>query len=127
MRRLGLGFRGKLTLLVVATSGVALGLASAAFVTHDLLAVRAVIVQALKVHADHIAHACSAALRFGDRETAGAVLSVMAHDPRVVTAAVLDAAGLRLSSRLLGLKQGVELLGLPAGGERVRPEGGGER
>jgi hypothetical protein len=39
----------------------------------------------------------------------------------------VEAAGLRLSSRLLGLKQGVELLGLPPAGERARPEGGGER
>lgn len=114
----GLNFRRKLALLVMAASGVALLLASACFVYHDVSEARGEISQGMQTDAEHIAQSCEAALRFGDSKTAQESLAVLAGVPNVILAAVYDADGRIFASYCRDAGQAVPARA-PALGARV--------
>jgi two-component system sensor histidine kinase/response regulator len=88
-----LQFRSKLTLHSIVSAGLALLLASAGFVTYDLVTLRASIRDEVASHADHIAASAEAAIAFQDEKTANESLAILENAPHVVAAAIYTADG----------------------------------
>jgi signal transduction histidine kinase/DNA-binding response OmpR family regulator len=83
-----LPFRSKLTLHSIVSAGLALLLASAGFVTYDLVTLRGSILEEVGSHADHIAASAEAAIAFQDEKTAGESLAILENTPHIVAAAI---------------------------------------
>lgn len=115
-----LPIRQKLTWLYVLTSGMALFLASAAFLTFEVINVRRDLVQNLSVEADVIGYNIAPAMVFGDRESAAEVLAALRANPHVVAAAVYKSGG-ELFARFL--RAGQELPAALAAGSETRGDG----
>jgi two-component system, NtrC family, sensor kinase len=88
----------KLTVTNVLSSGVALLLACAAFVTHELVTFKDAMVADLSSAAAIIGHNSSAALAFGDPDSARRTLESFSTRPDVIGAALYDSDG-RLFAR----------------------------
>jgi signal transduction histidine kinase/DNA-binding response OmpR family regulator len=89
----GLRFRTKVALLVVGTASIALLLAAAGFIVHDLTVLRRSIVDQLEAEAIHVGAASAAAIAFVDSQTAAERLAVFERNPHVTAAAVYDESG----------------------------------
>ena len=88
-----LQFRSKLTLHSMVSAGLALLLASAGFVTYDLVTLRRAILDEVASHADHIAASAGAAIAFQDEKTADESLAILENAPHVVAAAIYTNGG----------------------------------
>ncbi len=88
-----LSVRRKLTIVITATSGITLLLASSVFVGMRLLAFRSDMVRDLETVAQMVGDTSTAALTFGDREAAEQILSSLRAKPNVVRAAIFDRRG----------------------------------
>ncbi len=85
--------RRKLMLVGVLSSGLALLLASGAFVAYEAVTFRRALVQQGFTHAQLVGESVAAAVVFDDRAAARATLGALRADPRIVAAAVYDADG----------------------------------
>ena len=83
-----LPLRHKLISIIVATSGISLLVASAAFVAYDKSTFREKMVRDVSVEADIIAMNSTAALTFEDFDSARTTLSALNKEPSVVVAAL---------------------------------------
>lgn len=83
----------KLTLIIMLTSGVALLLACAAFVTYDLVLFRRSLTRNLAVLADIIGANSTAALSFDDPATAEEILAALSAEQHIVTASIYTRDG----------------------------------
>lgn len=79
--------------IVLLTSGLALVLASAAFLAYDRMALRQALVRDLTIKAEVIGTSSISALLFGDELTAHEVLSALRAEPRILRACLYDAQG----------------------------------
>lgn len=83
----------KLTAISQLTSGAALLLACAAFITYEQIGFRRHMTHGLEITAQIIAFNSSSALSFNDQESAAQTLKSLAAQPRIVRACVYDASG----------------------------------
>lgn len=79
-------FRVRLTLLNMATTSVALVLASTGIGIYDLVSTRGSIEEQMTTAADNIATSATAALLFDDRESAAEDLAILRNQPHVTAA-----------------------------------------
>jgi len=93
-----LSIRAKLTALMMLTSMIVLLLASGAFIANDLAKIRSTMVEDLTVLAQVIGRNSSAALTFSDTEAANEILSALAAEPHIMSAAIRDTDGNILAS-----------------------------
>jgi two-component system cell cycle sensor histidine kinase/response regulator CckA len=94
MRLFGnISIRAKLKLVAMTTSCVALALACIAFGVYDQFAFRAELIRNVAARAQIIAHGATAALAFGDPQTAEENLATLAGDANIVAAAIYDVEG----------------------------------
>jgi len=91
LRRLSL--RPKLTLIAMATSGVALLIACASFIGLELLTSQGVIEQHLDTLAEVVARNSTAALSIDDADLAAETLAALEGEPHVVAAAIFTKDG----------------------------------
>ena len=89
--------RQKLRVTVMATVGVALFLASAAFVSYETLAYRTGLVRDLDLMANRVEASSSAALTFEDGTLAATALEPLAGNPDVLTAYLFTEGGANLA------------------------------
>ncbi|MDY6989880.1 MAG: response regulator [Thermodesulfobacteriota bacterium] len=94
----------KLTVIIMATSVVVLLLASASFITNEVITVRQTMVENLSTLADVIGSNSIAALTFNDHETAQETLAALAAEPNVVRASVYTRDG-RLFAQYFGVEE----------------------
>ena len=92
-----LSIKHKLILLTLATSALALALASAGFVAYDFVRFRAQMSEDLMTQAEVIGLNSSAALAFQDSETGTEILSALNARDGIVTAALFTPEGRRLA------------------------------
>lgn len=85
--------RQKLTLVLLLTSGLVLALTCTAFITYEVITLRAGMVQGYSTRADIIAANASASLAFQDAADASRILSALKPDPHVTKACIYDAQG----------------------------------
>lgn len=78
----------KLTLIIMATSAVAVLLACAAFAVYDFFTLRQAMVRDLSTMADIIGANSTAALTFGDPQAAGEILATLNAKPHIVSASL---------------------------------------
>jgi len=90
--------RQKLRVTVMATVGVALLLASLAFVTYEILSYRAGLVRDIEIMADLVESSGSAALTFEDPALAEAALQPLAGNRDILAAYLFTEAGVRLAA-----------------------------
>ncbi len=83
-----LTFRGKLTLVILATSGLALALAAIGIIGHGVLTARDDVESQLRVAAQHLGSSASAALQFEDSVNATRYLKSFEFSPHVRAAAL---------------------------------------
>lgn len=83
-----LSIKRKLTLIIMATSAVALLLACAAFAVYDFFTFRQAMVRDLSTMADIIGANSTAALTFGDQQAAGEMLATLNAKPHIVSASL---------------------------------------
>jgi signal transduction histidine kinase len=83
-----ISIRRKQTLIIMLTSGVALLLACAAFVTYDAVTFRRELSKRVTALADAVGNNCSAAVDFKDRTTAEEILAALRADDTIVFACV---------------------------------------
>jgi signal transduction histidine kinase/CheY-like chemotaxis protein/HPt (histidine-containing phosphotransfer) domain-containing protein len=83
-----LSIRRKLTLIMMLTSGVALLLTAAAFVSYERITLRREMVSQLTIQADIIGSNSTAALVFDDRISAEETLAALAVDEHIVGACI---------------------------------------
>jgi signal transduction histidine kinase len=95
-----LPIRLKLTLLTVLTSGGALILACAAFVTYDGWTVREALLQTLATQARIVGANSAASLLFGDPRSATETLAALEAEPTIVSAGVYTREGKLFASYL---------------------------
>src|SRR5580700_9673706 len=88
-----LSIQEKLRLIIMSTVGVALVLACAAFLTYDQLAFRASMKSDLDILADIFGSSSTAALSFGDRKDAGAILAELKAKRSITRADFYSADG----------------------------------
>src|SRR6202046_741191 len=88
-----LSIQQKLRLIVMATVGVALMLACAAFLTYDQLAFRGSMKSDLDILAQIFGSSSTAALSFGDRKDAGAILAELKAKRSITRADFYSADG----------------------------------
>ena len=113
--------RGKLILMAVSTTFVALVAATVAMLLFDLRAFQKYWTDDLVAQADIMAHMNAPALEFNDAVAAGQNLAVLGVRPQVLAAALYDARGARFATYAHGERQS-----FPARPERAgyRIEGG---
>jgi signal transduction histidine kinase/CheY-like chemotaxis protein len=92
-KAVGRSIRGKVMMLVLATTISALALSAVGLVIYDLRAYEAQWSNDLSTQAQVLARASAPALSFGDRQTAEKDLSVMQVRPRVLAAALYTRDG----------------------------------
>jgi PAS domain S-box-containing protein len=85
--------KGKQTLIVMLTSGVALLLACIAFSSYEVMTFRAAMVDNLSTLAEIIGNNSSAALDFSDPKTAKETLAALHAEPNIVAACIYTAKG----------------------------------
>jgi len=85
--------KGKQTLIVMLTSGVALLLACMAFASYEVTTFRTAMVQNLSTLAEIIGNNSSAALDFADPKTAKETLSALRAEPNIVAGCIYTAKG----------------------------------
>jgi PAS domain S-box-containing protein len=85
--------KGKQTLIVLLTSGVALLLACGAFAAYEVMTFRATMEQDLSTLAEIIGNNSSAALDFADPKTAKETLSALRAQPNIVAGCIYTAKG----------------------------------
>lgn len=90
----------KLTLIILLTSSIALLAASAAFVVNDVYTYRGQLERELRITAEIIGSNSSAALQFGDPESAEENLRALTVEPHALAAYLFTADGTRLASYL---------------------------
>ncbi len=83
-----LSIRGKLTLIGLVTTGMALLVASMVFVIHEVVSFRYSLVDSLTVQAEMVGSNCTAALAFNNRKDAAEILGNLSAAPNIVQAAV---------------------------------------
>src|SRR5207237_181541 len=88
-----LSIKLKLMLIIMITSTIALLLACAAFLTYDLIAFRASMVERLSILAESIGINSSAALSFNVPGSARDILGSLRAEPHVMSAYILRADG----------------------------------
>lgn len=88
MRTEGFRFRTKVVLHATLATLVALGLATAGFVTYDQVMLRRALVDELHMVAQHTGAACRAAIQFDDPDTAADQLALFRENPHVRAAVV---------------------------------------
>src|SRR5687767_1298021 len=101
-----LSVRRKLPLIVTATSGAALLLASVAFLGYHQLVSRRAATGALEMLCDILAAQIAPAVAFDDAKSGGEVLAPLRQDPQIRAAAVYRMDGSRLAAFR---REGVEL------------------
>ncbi|MDY6953069.1 MAG: CHASE sensor domain-containing protein, partial [Thermodesulfobacteriota bacterium] len=94
--------KGKLTVIIMATSVVVLLLASASFITNEVITFRQTMVENLSTLADVIGSNSIAALTFNDQESAQETLAALAAKPNVVSACVYTREGTPLAQYSAG-------------------------
>jgi len=85
--------RRKLVMAMMLTSTAVLLLAGAAFVGHDVVSFRRLLVYTIVTRANMLAANSTAALAFRNPEDASQVLDALKADPRVIAAALYDQEG----------------------------------
>ncbi|MGD8573582.1 MAG: EAL domain-containing protein [Gammaproteobacteria bacterium] len=99
MKRLrDMGIRARLTLGSLVTTGLALVVASAAFLAVDIYFVRSDLAEDLTVKADVVAANSRAALTFSDHQYAREALQALSMEPDVVEAVLFDRNGKRFAA-----------------------------
>lgn len=88
---------GKLTLIVMLTTGAALLLAVATLGTFDMLNYRSQLRNAAVTVAGIVANNCTAALSFNDAKSAQEILDALKADPHLGSAAIWNAKGVPLA------------------------------
>ncbi|MBN8548066.1 MAG: response regulator [Deltaproteobacteria bacterium] len=88
-----LSIKRKLTLLMLATSFVALLFASAGYVGTEMFAFRERVREEMTILADVVGANCTAPLAFHDPDSAAETLRSLSANPHVVYAAIFDADG----------------------------------
>ncbi len=88
-----LSIRRKLTIIIMATSSAALLLACTAFVLHDLVDFRRLLVNDLSTLAEIIGSNSAAAILFSDAKVAGQTLAALKAEPHVVWACIYNQRG----------------------------------
>ncbi|MGD8237223.1 MAG: response regulator, partial [Armatimonadota bacterium] len=88
-----LSIKRKLTFITMLTSGVALLLACAGFMTHDAIALRQTMVEDLASLANVIGANSTAALAFDDPEAAAETLAALSTEPSVTGACIFTRGG----------------------------------
>jgi signal transduction histidine kinase/DNA-binding response OmpR family regulator len=106
-----LSIRRKLMLIIMATSGIALLLACAAVVAHDLLTLREQMVRDLSVRAELIGANSTAALLFDDQQAARETLAALKGQPHIISACIYTRDGRTFASFL---RAGASDASLPA-------------
>ncbi len=96
--RRGLSLRGKLNLMLFATTGMALLCAGGAFALRDLRTYRAEAVSSLASLSAVVGDNTAAALLFDDREAGEEIIAGLRAHPRIVTADLFDARGRLVAS-----------------------------
>ncbi len=105
----------KLTTIIMLTSGAALLLACAAFVTYDLIIFRQSMTRNLTVLADIIGANCTAALSFDDQASAEETLAALSAEQHIVAASIFTKDGVRFATFLRNDQMGMESLPGPQG------------
>ncbi len=88
-----LSIRGKLTLMIMAGSGLALLLASAAFILYDSYTFRTAKIQDVATLAEIVGANCTGALTYQDANSATEVLSALASKKQISEASIYDRQG----------------------------------
>ncbi len=94
----------KLRLLMLATSTMALVVASGGFITYEVLRFRSAILHEMTTVAEIIGTNCTAALAFQDQRAAEETLGALRADPRVLAAAVYGRDGAVLAHYLRNVR-----------------------
>ncbi|MBN2021642.1 MAG: response regulator [Pirellulales bacterium] len=97
-----LSITAKLNVLVTVAGGVALGLSTLAFVSHDYQMMRDSKITQLAVLADVLADNCTAALVFDDPAAAATLLASLEVKPTIEYACLFDAQGRVFAKHLNG-------------------------
>lgn len=118
-------FRGKLLLLVVLTSGIALFLASVGFTVYEIVSYRNSTAEKLSVLASIVGNNCVAALSFDDPGTAAEVLAALRFEKNILDARILNRENRLFASYTRADRSREAMPGIrPAGtyfeGERLR-------
>src|SRR5690606_5868649 len=85
--------RHKISIVVLAVSGVAFVCAFAAFLAHQWSSAREGAARRLEIVADVVGDQSTAALEFGQRDAAAGILRSLRADPQVVVASLYDEHG----------------------------------
>jgi PAS domain S-box-containing protein len=93
-----LSFRARSVLIVLATCAVAVSLACTAFLAYDRVTYRDGLVDRLRTQSVIIGTNTTAALSFGDEETARQVLGALKAEPVIEAACLFDNGGKRIAS-----------------------------
>jgi two-component system sensor histidine kinase/response regulator len=93
-----LSIKRKLTLVTMAASSAALLVACLLFAVYDYVTFRATLAKEVSTMADIVGGNSTAALSFGDRESAATVLSHLRAQDSIVAAVVFDAQGAPFTS-----------------------------
>ena len=99
-----LAIRRKLTAIIMATSSASLLLACCAFLLHDLVSFRRLLVADLSTLAEIVGSNSSGAIVFSDPKRAGETLAALEAERHVLWACIYTAQGERLASYVRGGK-----------------------
>jgi signal transduction histidine kinase/HAMP domain-containing protein len=88
-----ISIKRKLTAIIMIASTVALLLVSAGFVTYELVTFRQTMAQDISTTAEIIGNQSTAALSFGDKDTANEILGALSAKKHIVAAALYDKDG----------------------------------
>ena len=91
IKKLGIG--QKIRMIVLMSSGVALFLFTTIFVTHDIVATRARMLNEINALADSLSTQSTAAAMFGDAKSAEEILATLRYETRTVNACIFGADG----------------------------------
>jgi signal transduction histidine kinase/ActR/RegA family two-component response regulator len=97
-----LTIRGMFTAVNVATTGVALLLASVAFVSYDIFTIHDRFVRSLTTEAQMIGFNAASALLFNDRESATATLTALRAESQVLAAGIFTPEGVAFATFVRG-------------------------
>ena len=91
-------YKGKILLLILATTGVALAIAVLAFTVHDYKTVSEGVKTRLMTQARIVSEGSETALLFNDQNSADEALHLLHADPAILQAAIYDQKGQRFVS-----------------------------
>src|ERR1700744_4603970 len=91
IKKLGIG--QKIRMIVLASSGAALFLFTAIFVTQDIVATRALMLNEINALADSLSTQSTAAVVFNDAKSAEEILATLRYEGRTVSACIFTADG----------------------------------